>query len=98
MASLCRSASTAARCTVGGASRSVASVRSVSQLCSTPSPRVFSSSLLRRSLVSCSAMGSVIELSLMPRHSAEASARLKSFIAVNSSSWSWLTQGRALPL
>ncbi|CAA6653581.1 unnamed protein product [Spirodela intermedia] len=36
--------------------------------------------------------------SLMPLHSAIASARLKSFIAVDSSCWSWLSQGRALPL
>ncbi|RVX12089.1 hypothetical protein CK203_010661 [Vitis vinifera] len=43
-----------------------------------------------------SALGSVE--SLMPLHSAVASARLKSFIAVDSTSWSWLSQGRALPL
>ena len=31
--------------------------------------------------------------SLMPLHSAVASARLKSFIAVDSTTWSWLSQG-----
>ncbi|XP_072960275.1 protein NONRESPONDING TO OXYLIPINS 2, mitochondrial isoform X1 [Typha angustifolia] len=49
--------------------------------------------LVRRSIA---ALGSVE--SLMPLHSAIASARLKSFIAVDSSCWSWLSQGRALPL
>ncbi|XP_010263535.1 PREDICTED: uncharacterized protein LOC104601773 isoform X1 [Nelumbo nucifera] len=42
------------------------------------------------------ALGSVE--SLMPLHSAIASARLKSIIAVDSSCWSWLSQGLALPL
>ncbi|THU58605.1 hypothetical protein C4D60_Mb03t16130 [Musa balbisiana] len=37
------------------------------------------------------ALGSVE--SLLPLHSAIASARLKSFIAVDSSCWSWLSQG-----
>ncbi|KMZ57414.1 hypothetical protein ZOSMA_86G00500 [Zostera marina] len=32
--------------------------------------------------------------SLMPLHSAIASARLNSFIAVDSSRWSWLIQGQ----
>ncbi|XP_020591153.1 uncharacterized protein LOC110032000 isoform X2 [Phalaenopsis equestris] len=36
--------------------------------------------------------------SLRPLHSAVASARLISNIAVDSSCWSWLSQGRALPL
>ncbi|KAM0937947.1 hypothetical protein DsansV1_C24g0184581 [Dioscorea sansibarensis] len=35
--------------------------------------------------------------SLMPLHSAIASARLKSFIAVDSSCWSWLSQDFATP-
>ncbi|KAJ1691369.1 hypothetical protein LUZ63_015524 [Rhynchospora breviuscula] len=108
MASICRSAA------AGGASRSVALLRSAPRLGRfASSPGVSSSSLLRkytntmnsnyqslnaRSIVSCSALGSVVELSLMPLHSAEASARLRCLIAVNSSSWNWLTQGQALPL
>ncbi|KAJ4779718.1 envelope glycoprotein [Rhynchospora pubera] len=51
-------------------------------------PRV-SSPFLRRSVVS--ALGSVE--SLMPLHSAIASARLRSFIASDSSYWSCLSQG-----
>ncbi|XP_042501045.1 protein NONRESPONDING TO OXYLIPINS 2, mitochondrial isoform X1 [Macadamia integrifolia] len=42
------------------------------------------------------ALGSVE--SLMPLHSAIASTRLVSIIAVDSSCWSWLSQGLALPL
>ncbi|CAM8937784.1 unnamed protein product [Rhodiola kirilowii] len=34
----------------------------------------------------------------MPLHSAIANARLKSIIAVDSSCWSWMSQGLALPL
>ncbi|KAJ4807767.1 envelope glycoprotein [Rhynchospora pubera] len=55
-------------------------------------PRV-SSPFLRRSVVS--ALGSVE--SLMPLHSAIASARLRSFIASDSSYWSCLSQDFALP-
>ncbi|KAF5175633.1 envelope glycoprotein [Thalictrum thalictroides] len=36
--------------------------------------------------------------SLMPLHSAIASARLKSIIAADSSCWSWLSQGLVLTL
>ncbi|XP_020085081.1 protein NUCLEAR FUSION DEFECTIVE 6, chloroplastic/mitochondrial [Ananas comosus] len=54
------------------------------------------SPLIRRSMAAAAALGSVE--SLMPLHSAVASARLRSFIAVDSSCWSWLSQGRALPL
>lgn len=35
---------------------------------------------------------------MMPLHSALASARLKSSIAVDSSCWSWLSQGKFSPL
>ncbi|KMZ56723.1 hypothetical protein ZOSMA_92G00880 [Zostera marina] len=45
---------------------------------------------LSRSIV-IAAVGSME--SMMPLHSAIASARLKSFIAVDSSRWSWLSQG-----
>lgn len=43
-------------------------------------------------MAAAAALGSVE--SLMPLHSAVASARLRSFIAVDSSCWSWLSQGQ----
>ncbi|XP_020257902.1 uncharacterized protein LOC109834318 [Asparagus officinalis] len=52
------------------------------------------SSLILRSIALAS-LGSVE--SLMPLHSAIASARLKSSIAVDSSYWSWLSQDFAVP-
>ncbi|XP_072992267.1 uncharacterized protein [Typha latifolia] len=54
-----------------------------------PSPSKRAAPLFRRSVAS--SLGSVE--SLMPLHSAIASARLRSFIAVDSSCWSWLSQG-----
>ncbi|KAG1366712.1 hypothetical protein COCNU_13G005020 [Cocos nucifera] len=88
MASLCRSAAVFST----AVARSAA-VRS-KILLSRPAPSRRAASLLRRSVPP--ALGSVE--SLMPLHSAVASARLRSFIAVDSSCWSWLSQGRALPL
>ncbi|URE23367.1 hypothetical protein MUK42_16918 [Musa troglodytarum] len=85
MGSLCRSAAMAA-------ARSVA-VRSKSVL-PKPAPSRRAAPFVRRSIAP--ALGSVD--SLMPLHSAIAAARLRSFIAVDSSCWSWLSQGRALPL
>nr|XP_010936263.1 uncharacterized protein LOC105055929 isoform X1 [Elaeis guineensis] len=84
MASLCRCAAAVAR--------SVA-VRSKAPL-PKPTPSRKAAPFFRRSI--SPALGSVE--SLMPLHSAIASARLRSFIAVDSSCWSWLSQGRALPL
>ncbi|XP_026659317.2 protein NONRESPONDING TO OXYLIPINS 2, mitochondrial-like isoform X1 [Phoenix dactylifera] len=80
MASLCRSA-------VVFAARSAA-VRSKTLL-PKPTPSRRATSFLRRSVAP--ALGCVE--SLMPLHSAIASARLRSFIAVDSSCWSWLSQG-----
>ncbi|KAJ8494149.1 hypothetical protein OPV22_015870 [Ensete ventricosum] len=80
MASLCRSAAMAA-------ARSIA-VRS-KNLLPKPAPSRRAAPIIRRSIAP--APGSVE--SLMPLHSAIASARLKSFIAVDSSCWSWLSQG-----
>ncbi|CAD5165476.1 unnamed protein product, partial [Musa acuminata subsp. malaccensis] len=80
MASLCRSAAMAA-------GRSVA-VRSKSIL-PKPAPSRRAAPFVRRSIAP--ALGSVD--SLMPLHSAIAAARLRSFIAVDSSCWSWLSQG-----
>ncbi|MQL84284.1 hypothetical protein Taro_016777 [Colocasia esculenta] len=85
MASICRSAAMA---TVRSAM-----ARSKSAL-PKPLPLRRSAPLVSRSI--CSAVG-IVE-SLMPLHSAIASARLKSFIAVDSSCWSWLSQGTCLLL
>ncbi|CAM8945081.1 unnamed protein product [Rhodiola kirilowii] len=88
MASLCRSAAKSV------ISRALFSKSAASK--SIPSP--FSSST--RSVLGASrvvsAIGSVE--SMMPLHSAIANARLKSIIAVDSSCWSWMSQGLALPL
>ncbi|XP_042455465.1 protein NONRESPONDING TO OXYLIPINS 2, mitochondrial-like isoform X1 [Zingiber officinale] len=80
MASLCRPAAMVAARSVVGRTKSLLPK-------SAPSRRA--SSTLTRYMAP--ALGSVE--SLMPLHSAIASARLKSFIAVDSSCWSWLSQG-----
>ncbi|XP_064958662.1 protein NONRESPONDING TO OXYLIPINS 2, mitochondrial-like isoform X1 [Musa acuminata AAA Group] len=82
MASLCRSV-------VVSAARSAA-VRSKALLPKHSPPR-------RASPLVCglAALASVPIDSLMPLHSAVASARLKSYIAVDSSCWSCLSQGCA---
>ncbi|KAG1341885.1 protein NUCLEAR FUSION DEFECTIVE 6, chloroplastic/mitochondrial [Cocos nucifera] len=79
MASLCRCAAAIAR--------SIA-IRSKTPL-PKPTPSRRAPPFFRRS--NAPALGSVE--SLMPLHSAIASARLRSFIAVDSSCWSWLSQG-----
>ncbi|KAJ0981898.1 hypothetical protein J5N97_010153 [Dioscorea zingiberensis] len=86
MASLMRSAATAAARSVVAHSKTMLPKTAPSRRAAVP--------LISRRIVS--AVGSVE--SLMPLHSAIASTRLKSFIAVDSSCWSWLSQGRALPL
>ncbi|XP_059591828.1 protein NONRESPONDING TO OXYLIPINS 2, mitochondrial isoform X1 [Vitis vinifera] len=89
MAGVCRSAVMAG--TKSLASRSKALIPKT--LSSKPLASPFSSSTRPMPCASriLSALGSVE--SLMPLHSAVASARLKSFIAVDSTSWSWLSQG-----
>ncbi|CAD5172718.1 unnamed protein product [Musa acuminata subsp. malaccensis] len=84
MASLCRSV-------VVAAARSAA-VRSKALLPKHSLPR-------RASPLVCglAALASVPIDSLMPLHSAVASARLKSYIAVDSSCWSCLSQGNWFP-
>ncbi|XP_074582743.1 uncharacterized protein LOC141839000 [Curcuma longa] len=77
MASLCRSAVTATARSVAARSKS---------LLPKPAASRRASATLRRSMA-----GSVE--SLMPLHSAIASVRLKSFIALDSSCWSWLSRG-----
>ncbi|KAK3412527.1 protein NONRESPONDING TO OXYLIPINS 2, mitochondrial isoform X1 [Eucalyptus grandis] len=94
MASFCRQALTVS-------SRSLASKSKSSLQKSLDERRI--SALLRSTSRSAprasrvvSALGSVE--SLMPLHSAIASARLKSNIAVDTRCWSWLSQGMAEPL
>ncbi|PSS26047.1 Protein NUCLEAR FUSION DEFECTIVE 6 like [Actinidia chinensis var. chinensis] len=97
MASVCRSA-------VMAGARFV-TVRSKTLLPKTPSsPKTTPSSPFSspRRTIPCAALriasvlGSVD--SMMPLHSAIASARLKSNIAVDSTCWSWLSQGLTLTL
>ncbi|PON57876.1 envelope glycoprotein [Parasponia andersonii] len=94
MASFCRSA-------VMAGSRSFAArskILSPKSLNSTPIASPFSSTseTIPRASRIISALGSVE--SLMPLHSAIASARLKSNIAVDTTCWSCLSQGLASPL
>ncbi|KAB1207277.1 hypothetical protein CJ030_MR7G011598 [Morella rubra] len=93
MASFCRSA-------LSAGSRSLAA-RSKTLMQNSLGPKAATlhefSSLTRaipRSSRIVSALGSIE--SMLPLHSAIASARLKSSIAVDSSCWSWLSQGTPL--
>ncbi|GAV69992.1 hypothetical protein CFOL_v3_13491 [Cephalotus follicularis] len=91
MASLCRSAIMTNSRSLAGRSKTVTQ----KALNAKPTLSPFSSPTTR-SIPSASrvvaAMGSVE--SLMPLHTAIASARLKSIIAVDSCCWSWLSQGK----
>ncbi|XP_023531748.1 protein NUCLEAR FUSION DEFECTIVE 6, chloroplastic/mitochondrial [Cucurbita pepo subsp. pepo] len=91
MASVCRSVLTAT------GSRSMAG-RTRTLLRKTLNPMPDSSS--SKGLTSVSRIVSSLATveSLMPLHSAVASARLKSKIAVDSHCWSWLSEGFATPL
>ncbi|KAJ9152695.1 hypothetical protein P3X46_026231 [Hevea brasiliensis] len=95
MASFCRSAIMAGSRSMAARSRTLSqktlNAKSVSSPLSSPS---------RRHIPSASRFVSVFGSleSLMPLHSAIANARLKSSIAVDSSCWSWLSQGLATPL
>ncbi|XP_030523251.1 protein NONRESPONDING TO OXYLIPINS 2, mitochondrial isoform X2 [Rhodamnia argentea] len=96
MASFCRQALTMSSRSITSKSRSslqksLDERRISALLCSTSrsTPRPSSSRVL-------SVLGSVE--SLMPLHSAIASARLKSNIAFDTRCWSWLSQGMAVPL
>ncbi|GMN37393.1 hypothetical protein TIFTF001_006773 [Ficus carica] len=95
MASFCRSALMAGSRSIAARSK----VLSPKSLNSTPifsSPFSSASGTIPRASRIISALGSVE--SLMPLHSAIASARLKSNIAVDSTYWSCLSQGLASPL
>ncbi|XP_057965720.1 protein NONRESPONDING TO OXYLIPINS 2, mitochondrial isoform X2 [Malania oleifera] len=93
MASFCRAALLSRARSVTSRSRtllpnSTSAKPTPSLLSSSPVPTPCASRVL-------SALGSVE--SLMPLHSAIASARLKSSIAADSSCWSWLSQDFAVP-
>ncbi|CAN1194400.1 hypothetical protein LINPERPRIM_LOCUS31652 [Linum perenne] len=93
MASFCRSAVMAGSRSLAGRSKTV------TQKSIFPSSPFTSSSptrAVRSASRVVSAIGSVD--SLIPFHSATANARLISSIAVDSSCWSWLSQGFATPL
>ncbi|CAN6482048.1 unnamed protein product [Victoria cruziana] len=93
MASACRSAATRG---ARSAFRSF-STNSTSLPRRPPSPLLSSpSSATRR--VGRYAPTLLCSESLMPLHTAIASARLKSNISVNSRLWGWLNQGLSLPL
>ncbi|KAF8409963.1 hypothetical protein HHK36_002482 [Tetracentron sinense] len=94
MASICRSAAMAGARSVAARSKTLVSQTLIPK--AKPSP--FHPSTRTSPCASRMAMvlGSVE--SLMPLHSAIASARLKSIIAADSSCWSWLSQGLTLTL
>ncbi|XP_022933658.1 protein NUCLEAR FUSION DEFECTIVE 6, chloroplastic/mitochondrial-like [Cucurbita moschata] len=91
MASVCRSVLTAT-----GARFVTGRTRTLVRKTLNPMPGSSSS----RGLTSVSRIVSSLATveSLMPLHSAVASARLKSKIAVDSHCWSWLSEGFATPL
>ncbi|CAF2146171.1 unnamed protein product [Brassica napus] len=97
MASVCRSA------LMSGSRNLVSRSRTVTQKCLNLKPTTTTSShfasvsqsIPRASRV-LSALGSVE--TMIPLHSAVASARLRSSIAADSSCWSWLSLGLATPL
>ncbi|XP_038887804.1 protein NUCLEAR FUSION DEFECTIVE 6, mitochondrial [Benincasa hispida] len=91
MASVCRSLLTAA------ASRSMAG-RTRTLAHKTLNPLLVSSSSRGFSSVSRIVSSLATVESLMPLHSAVASARLKSKIAVDSHCWCWLSEGFVTPL
>ncbi|KAL0726296.1 hypothetical protein Bca4012_022389 [Brassica carinata] len=100
MASVCRSA------IMSGSRNLVSRSRTVTQKClnikpttttaSSHFPASVSQSSIPRASRVVSALGSVE--TMIPLHSAVASARLRSSIAADSSCWSWLSQGLATPL
>ncbi|GMY17085.1 protein NONRESPONDING TO OXYLIPINS 2, mitochondrial isoform X1 [Fagus crenata] len=90
MASFCRSA-------LSLGSRSLASCsKTLTPKSLSPKSIPSSTRSIPRASRVLSVLGSVE--SMMPLHSAIASARLKSSIAVDSSCWSWLSQGLATSL
>ncbi|KAJ6766084.1 hypothetical protein OIU79_022116 [Salix purpurea] len=90
MASFCRSAMTATTRSLASRSKTVTQKTLNAKSMSSPFIPTTTRTILATSRV-VSVLGSVE--SLMPLHSAIANARLKSSIAVDSSCWSWLSQG-----
>ncbi|PSS19151.1 Protein NUCLEAR FUSION DEFECTIVE 6 like [Actinidia chinensis var. chinensis] len=97
MASACRSAVMAGARSVTARSKTL-----LPKTLSSPKPMPSSPLSSSRRTIPCAAsriasvLGSVD--SMMPLHSAIASARLKSNIAIDSTCWSWLSQGLMLTL
>ncbi|XP_012070015.1 protein NONRESPONDING TO OXYLIPINS 2, mitochondrial isoform X3 [Jatropha curcas] len=94
MASFCRSALMAGSRSIAARSRTLTQKTLNSNSFSSPFSSQSTRAIPNASRV-VSVLGSVE--SLMPLHSAIASARLKSSIAVDSSCWSWLSQDFAVP-
>ncbi|KAJ4964713.1 hypothetical protein NE237_016562 [Protea cynaroides] len=94
MASMCRSVAMAGARSVAFRSRNVLSKTL------TPKATMTSPFPATRTATRASSRAMVLGSleSLMPLHSAIASTRLVSIIAVDSRCWSWLSQGLALPL
>ncbi|KAG6779517.1 uncharacterized protein [Populus alba] len=95
MASFCRSAMTSTTRSLASLSKTAGQKTLNAKSMSSPFTSTPTRTILATSRI-VSVLGSVE--SLMPLHSAIANARLKSSIAVDSSCWSWLSQGLATPL
>ncbi|KAK6916574.1 hypothetical protein RJ641_019435 [Dillenia turbinata] len=100
MASFCRSAVMGCARSVAARAQTVAPKTYSSRPISSSAFVSSSSSSTRTSLDKASKVVSVLGCmeSLMPYHTAVANARLKSIIAVDSSCWSWPSQGLFLSL
>ncbi|XP_059433872.1 protein NUCLEAR FUSION DEFECTIVE 6, mitochondrial isoform X2 [Corylus avellana] len=94
MASLCRSAITAGSRSIAARSKTITQISLSPKPIAPPAFSPTTRAIPRASRIA-SVLGSVE--SMMPLHSAIASARLKSSIAVDSSCWSWLSQEFAVP-
>ncbi|XP_010446468.1 PREDICTED: protein NUCLEAR FUSION DEFECTIVE 6, chloroplastic/mitochondrial isoform X1 [Camelina sativa] len=96
MASCCRSALMAGSRNLVSRSRPVTQKTLNLKPTTTSTPLASMSQSVPRASRVLSALGCVE--TMIPLHSAVASARLKSSIAADSSCWSWLSQGFATPL
>ncbi|XP_010437046.1 PREDICTED: protein NUCLEAR FUSION DEFECTIVE 6, chloroplastic/mitochondrial-like isoform X1 [Camelina sativa] len=96
MASFCRSALMAGSRNLVSRSKTVTQKSLNLKPTATSTPFASMSQSVPRASRVLSALGCVE--TMIPLHSAVASARLKSSIAADSSCWSWLSQGFATPL
>ncbi|XP_043708494.1 protein NONRESPONDING TO OXYLIPINS 2, mitochondrial-like isoform X2 [Telopea speciosissima] len=94
MASVCRSVAMAGARSVAFRSSNLLS-KTLTPKATMTSPFPPSTRIATRASSMAMALGSLE--SLMPLHSATASTRLVSIIAVDSSCWSWLSQAFAVP-